>query len=389
MKIIWVGDAAVSSGFARCTHAACDALHKAGHTVHVMGMNYHGQDHNYSYAIHRCYCYNPSVKYRDIYGASRLPRLIERIRPDLVILLNDPWNIKGYLEFIRDSGICNVPPIVAWLAVDACNQPGHELNALRHVVTWTKFAAQELRIGGYTGSLSIIPLGVDRDVFYPRDKLEGRKAFYPDGLEDAFVVGVVGRNQPRKRLDLTIESFAYWVKTYDVPDNVHLFLHVAPTGDRGCCIGSLVRYYGLSGRVLVSTPSVDAGMPTDQLSLLYSSFDVYLTTTQGEGWGLPTLEAMSCGVPAIVPNFGALGEWTDEAAMRVPCCVKGLNAPINSKAYTIGETPLADDVAYCLESMRQEDLRDTASLRGRQLADKYSWDAVGESFVEGVLEWTK
>jgi D-inositol-3-phosphate glycosyltransferase len=385
VRVLWVGDAVVSSGFSRCTHAACDALHAAGHDVHVLGLNYFGDPHEYPYPVYPCV--QPHDGGRDGWGLGRLPRMVARLKPDVVVLLNDPWNVPGYLKALEQlpEGTAR-PPIVGWLAVDAKNQAGEPLNDLARVVTWTRFAADELRGGGYRGECSIVPLGVDLDVFYPRDRAGARATVLPAGVpQDAFVVGVVGRNQLRKRLDLTIQYFAEWVRPRQ-RDDAYLYLHVAPTGDSGCDVRSLVRYYGLHGRVVVAEPHIGHGDPTSRLPLLYSSFDAYLTTTQGEGWGLPCLEAMACGVPCVVPDWSALGDWTEGAALKVPCSGTALTAPLNALAYTIGGIADREGTVRALERLYCDArLRATYRERGLELAKRLPWSAAGRRFV-AVLE---
>lgn len=402
MKVLWVGDTpTVSSGFGRCTEAACAELHRAGHEVHVLGLNEYGGPHDYPYAIYPCY--HPLDSGRDAFGVTRLPVLVERLEPDLVVLLNDPWNIPGYLDNLEgfakrraeQEEPLTIPPIVGWLAVDSKNQKAKPLNRLAHVAVWTKFAADELRAGGYQGDPSIIPLGVDPH-FTPRDRAESRKMIGLGDLPDsAYVVGVVGRNQPRKRLDLTIAYFAEWIRECNVPD-AYLFLHVAPTGDRGVDIPSLVRYHGLSGRVRLAEPSIGVGTPSKYMPNVYSAFDCYLTTTAGEGWGLAALEAMACGVPVIAPDSSALGCWARDAALLVPCTSTQINAPLNSLAYTIGGVVDREKAVEALHRIYQSrdwsantkggwaDLRE----RGMALAAEYSWQrasAMMREVIESVV----
>jgi glycosyltransferase involved in cell wall biosynthesis len=372
--ILWVGDAGVSTGFARCTHAVCDEFHTAGWDVHILGLNYFGDPHEHPYKI-----YPPRQPWdggHDPYGVSRLPLLVARLEPDVVVLLNDPWNVRGYLEEgLKEAGV-QASRVMAWLAVDAKNQPGHELNDLDHVVVWTRFAANELRAGGYTGEPSIVPLGVDHELFCPRPRKGARAICWPCSLpQDAYVVGVVGRNQPRKRIDLSIAYFAEWIKRYQI-DNAYLYLHVAPTGEMGCDIKSLVHYYGIHGQVVASVPNAGLGIPQDRLPLLYSSFDVLLTTTQGEGFGLPVLEAMACGVPCIVPEWSGLGDWTEDAALRVPCTSTALSAPTNGAPYTIGGVPDREATIKALQAMyEQADMRELYRKRGLKMAarSEYQW----------------
>jgi glycosyltransferase involved in cell wall biosynthesis len=393
--ILWSGDANCSTGFARCTHAACDALHAAGHDVKVLGLNFYGDPTPYPYDIFPCV--QPLDHGKDNFGVNRLPFLVDRIRPDVICLLNDPWNAPAYTaildSYFKDEPSL-IPPICAWLAVDAKNIHGRPLNRLDHVMVWTEFAENELRAGGYEGSMSIVPLGVDHGTFYPRDKVESRKVVFealsqplPD---NAFIVGVVGRLQLRKRIDLAIQAFAYWIKRFNVP-NAYLYLHLAPTGDTGCNIRSLTRYYGIEGRVLISEPHIGHGVEESVLPLIYSSFDVSLTATQGEGWGLCQLESLACGVPVIAPDWSALGKdgWGGDAIFRIPCNSTALTAPMNSLAYTIGGVPDCESMVQALDFFyTQPHLGNLYRKRGLACAAQFSWQRTGAMVVselEGVV----
>jgi glycosyltransferase involved in cell wall biosynthesis len=50
------------------------------------------------------------------------------------------------------------------------------------------------------------------------------------------------------------------------------------------------------------------GISQDDLAGIYSSMDVLLATSYGEGFGIPTVEAQACGVPVIVSDFAASPE---------------------------------------------------------------------------------
>ncbi len=387
-SILWVGDAAVSTGFARCTHAACDELHRAGWHVSIVGVNYAGDPHDYPYDIYPGF--SPHGGGRDVYGMGRLQVLSRELEPDIVVLLTDPWNVAGYVKALpTDDGHI---PTVGWLAVDAKNQDGNPLNDLDHVVSWTKFGAVELAHGGYDGASSIVGLGVDTDVFKPADKSKARQALF-NGIDipaDAFVIGVVGRNQwPRKRLDLSIEYFAHWVKMNSI-DNAYLYIHSAPTGERGYDIWRLVEYYGMKGRVMHGSTPMGVGVDDASMVDVYNAMDVYLTTTQGEGWGLPALEAMACAVPCVVPDWSGLGEWVEGAAMRVPCNSTAVSAPINGLAYTLGGIPDRDATCKQIDLLyRDEDVRKFYSEAGFRLAEGLTWERTGQEFrvvLESVLQ---
>lgn len=399
MKVLWVGDAVVSTGFSKCTHSVCDELHSRSHEVHILGLNYWGDPHAYPYKIYPCY--HPLEHGHDSMGQDRFPRLLHQIQPDIAVLLNDPWNVQGYFDSIQNyithtssygeyTGVPNIP-IVSWLAVDAMNVKSQSCNALSHVVVWTEFAKTEIIKGGYVGNVSIVPLGVDTATFNPKPKLESRKKLgIPEkiNLDSAYIVGSVGRNQLRKRLDLTIEYFAQWYHTYQ-PENAYLYLHTAPTGENGADIEALAKFHNISGRVILSQPSIGKGDPESFMPYTYSAFDCYISTSQAEGFCLPALEAMACGVPCIVPDWGGF-DWVGDVALKIQCSSTALTAPFGSSLYTVGGIPDRERFITALDIVyhsRGEDF--TLQNRGLQKATSMSWSRTANDFsdlIEKIAE---
>jgi len=385
MKVLWVGDAVVSSGFARCTHVACDALHAAGHDVRVLGLNYYGDPHDYPYPIHPCY--QPLDHGRDGFGVGRLPHFVNRYEPDVVVLLNDPWNVPGYVAALSDKLEADhpIPNLVGWLAVDSQNQQGAACEDLDLIVTWTKFAQRELSCGGYTGPFALAPLGVDRGNYRPLDRMQSRRFLGPlaDRVGEGFLVGAVGRNQTRKRLDLTIRYFARWVADHR-PD-AYLYLHVGPTGDTNFDLESLSRYYGVLDRVIVGRAALGSGAEEWLMPTVYSMLDLYISTSQGEGWGLPALEAMACGVPCILPDWAAFSEWPGDAVVLVACTSTCTTAPTNGRLHTIGG--IADERSFVEELSAMYDSRShwqTYRDRGLRRAKDFDWSRTGAALVAAI-----
>lgn len=390
MRAIIVGDSpTVSTGFSRCVVAAADALHAAGHDVHILGLSYWGDPHDFPYTIWPTVA--PADKCRDAFGTGRLPLLIDRLRPDACLILQDPFNIQGYFDVLdsyfkdadADERANVIPPIVGWLAADSRNYYCKPLNRLTHVAMWTQFGVDEMRAGGYEGPTSIIPLGVDHSLFYPRDKRESREKC---GLpQDAFVVGVVGRNQHRKKIDLCIAAFHHLITDYAGMDKAVLYLHVAPTGDVGVNIRALVHHYNLHGRVFLAEPHIGVGVDNALMPYVYSSLDVLLSMSQAEGWNLPALEAMACGAVCVLPDFAAHGDtgWVGNAAERVPCPYPAMTAPMNTLAYTVGAVPDVHEAAASLNALyRSTHSRRKLRERGLAKAAEFSWERTGQMMAE-------
>lgn len=381
-RLLWVGDAGVQTGFANATHKTLEVLRET-YDVTVLGINYRGDPHPYPYPIYAC---TPGG---DWAGVKRLIWMCDTVNPDVIVIQQDPWNFTPYLDLLGKFKLYRNVPVVGVVAVDGLNCAGILLNRLKLAIFWTEFGEKEARKGGYFGQSAVVPLGVDRQVFHPGDKGDARKALnLPDYLgepgrgalrDSAFVVGSVGRNQLRKRLDLTIAYFAEWVKSTNITDAC-LFIHVAPTADEACQPGQLAAYYGIENQVLVREPPAFYGASEEELADGYRAMDVFISTTQGEGMGLPALEAMACGIPCILPDWAAYGDWARDAALLVPCTQIGMT-PIGVNV--VGGIADRTETINALNKLyHSRHLRQALANSGfdRACEHRFNWRNVGEAF---------
>jgi glycosyltransferase involved in cell wall biosynthesis len=278
-RLLWVGDAGVATGFANCTHETLKAFHPSW-DVHVLGVNYAGDPHPYPYKLYPCF---PGG---DFWGVGRIAKLTTDLRPDLIIIQNDHWNVPEYIKHIKGPA-----RVIASMPVDGKNVKfGVQLNVLDGAIFWTKFGLEQAREGGYNGPAAVVGLGIDPSVYHPVQISMARSRLRLPIEPDDFLVGNINRNQPRKRLDLTIKYFANWVQLCG-RKNARLLLHHSPRGKKGYDLPQLARYYGVGDKVLL-TDRVEkrVGMPQEELSMIYSALDVQVSTAQGEGWGLTAME---------------------------------------------------------------------------------------------------
>lgn len=370
--VLWVGDATVSSGFAEITHQVCHVL-KDTWKVEVLGLNYEGDP------VGKRYPYPIWPVVGDFLGLNRIGSLVEALSPDVVVLQNDTWHIPRYMKEIRK--VNKKVPVVGAIALDGKNCQGKWLNDLAATIFWTYFAEREARLGGYVQPSAVIPLGVDLELFSPMNPQKARDfMLFPPFVRDAFIVGTVNRNQPRKRLDLTVSYFAEWVKEYK-HDDVFLYIHVAPTGDQGWNLEQLMHYYGFRGenkRLLTSKPDVGYGIHPTLLSVTYSTLDIMLSTAQGEGWHLPTMEAMACGVSSIVGDWAALSEWPEDAVIKVPCSEIAVTPGM---ANVIGAIPDREETIAALEQVYQHGAKEYVQ-RGLELVNRphFRWANIGKAY---------
>jgi glycosyltransferase involved in cell wall biosynthesis len=152
----------------------------------------------------------------------------------------------------------------------------------------------------------------------PAGRAEVRhRAYRSDEFRDAFLVLNANRNQPRKRIDLTLAGFALFAQ--GKPANVRLHLHMG-LEDLGWDLPTLAERHGVAERLIFSTRSRRMpGVGEDELNLIYNACDVGLNTATSEGWGLVSFEHAATGAAQIVPDHSVLGElWRGRAEMLPP-----------------------------------------------------------------------
>lgn len=381
--ILWISDAVCISGFSRVAHAMFPLLSESGYDLEIIALNFWGQPHNYPYTI-----WPASLDGEDPSGVNRLQSLLwhNRNKYIAIVALDDPYNIPRITRAIEgmkraDENFIS-PPVISWITVDGENVKGEDLNST-HPIAVTIFGWESIVGGGFrldeTSETPVIPFGVDLSIFRPLDKKESRSLVCSALPEEAFVVGYVGTNQLRKNIYSILQCFSEWVCANE-RSNAYLYLCLGPENSTGCNIPSLVRYFNLQGKVILNR-----SLLTDQLlARVYNSFDVYISLSLGEGFGLTALEAMACGIPSILSSWSGYSSWVpDDCAIKIPCSNTILMSPLNDQSYIIGGLADKHKVIEALERLYYSlpDLRSILSSRGINLASSLTWKACGDKLL--------
>jgi len=166
-------------------------------------------------------------------------------------------------------------------------------------------------LGAPANKIRVIPLGVS-DAFRPvqeRERLAELKRRY--GLTERYVL-FVGNLEPKKNLLALLEAFAEGRRSGRITHR--LVLAGAKSWNTKPLVRA-IREHRLAEAVTVLRAVDDADMP-----LLYAGASVFVFPSIYEGFGLPPIEAMACGVPVIASSGGAVPEVVGDAALTVREC---------------------------------------------------------------------
>ena len=152
----------------------------------------------------------------------------------------------------------------------------------------------------------VVPNGIDPEVFSPAG--ESLRLHTKRHFKFLFVGGSIYR----KGVDILLESYS---RAFTSKDDVCLVIKD---------LGVNTIYKGQTAQDLIRRFRKRQDMPEilyikdefdeERMAKLYRACDVFVSSYRGEGFSLPTLEAMSSGLPVIVTQGGATDDFVDEEA---------------------------------------------------------------------------
>ncbi|WP_407896859.1 glycosyltransferase family 4 protein [Scytonema sp. NUACC26] len=164
--------------------------------------------------------------------------------------------------------------------------------------------------------------------------------------------------EPRKNIDHVIRCFAKLIQEQNIKD-----LYLVLVGTKGWSYNKIfeeVTNFPLAKERIILTGYV----ADEDLAALYSGALAFTYLSFYEGFGLPPLEAMQCGVPVISSNTSSLPEVVGDAAIMLD--------------------PLDTDMLCqsILELYNNSSLRERMSLKSIEQAKRFSWERCARETVK-------
>ncbi len=176
----------------------------------------------------------------------------------------------------------------------------------RCVIVPSEFTASELRrqLGHVLPPIEVVPNGVD-------ERLLGLEPCEPRGRPYFLHVGHL---EARKNLMMLLSAYATFVESADEPaDELPALVLVGRDAGEARSLHDRAVLLDLTPHV-----HFEDDVPDDHLLALYTGATAVLVPSRYEGFGLPALEALAAGVPALVADAGALPEVVGSFAQVLP-----------------------------------------------------------------------
>lgn len=358
---------------------------------------------------------------KDKFGSKSFHSIVQKFQPDIVWTASDPWMCDYIPQYAQYYGY----KVIYYAPVDSEPYPRKwkgTYDLSHEVVAFGEYGKRVISSLSGRTDISIIPHGYDDKTFFPYEKskkLES-KIGLGDGLLDksTFLLGWVGRDQFRKQVWVLYELMSRFIHggyyicdscgnclpaEYDLVareysaanshgscslctgghfraaaprEDIKLWAHMGNRPDGAYDLNELEHQYKIEGKILYThSLDNDTGIPASDMNVLFNTFDALLMTTGGEGFALPVIEAMACGVPSIYTDYSGHTDF----AVGIPVPAQLFPEPDSMRRRAIID--MGKLIRAVLTMKDDHNLRHKLSVRAKKQAKRYTWDCRTSSWV--------
>jgi len=196
--------------------------------------------------------------------------------------------------------------------------------------------------------ITVIPLAAPRHFAPVKDEKELQRVRNTYGIKGDYILSV-GSIQPRKNLTRLVAAYATLHRSRSKSKLPKLVL----VGKYAWLYEETLRAIRTSG--VKDNVILTGQVPHADLPALYSGAVCFVYPSYFEGFGLPPLEAMKCGIPVIVGNRTSLPEVVGEAGVQVD--------PFDVEA-------IGHELARLIDN---PDVREQLRVKGLAQAERFDW----------------
>lgn len=253
-----------------------------------------------------------------------------------------------------------------------------QANELDEVWVPSSFNKQTFLESGLKVPIHVMPLGVNPDFYNTKIR--------PYRPTDRFTFLAVFEWGERKGAELLLRAYH---RAFGQKDDVLLLAKVINT-DGGVNVQKEVKALNLPENGPPVAILYNQDLPTHQMGSLYRSADCLVAPSRGEGWGMPHIEAMACGLPVIATDWSAPTDFMNES-LAYPLQIARLIPAVAKCPYYEGfrwAEPDEDHLVHLLRHVYEN--RAEAAEKGQrasaEVLSKWTWRHAAEKIKARLQE---
>jgi len=372
MRIGWVSPSPLlPTGLGKVSHHLIGGLVRRGYEVFVANPQYGGRPIAIDGAAH----------YPLFDDFSLFQGFLDEVKPDVMVAYGSNW----HPPYSMIAQICSQKEIKLLYYV-AIEFREISLTYLQSLVGATRVAimsrhGQEV-LRRHHVHAKYVPHGVDMDIYKPAIPKPRFEA-----CDDKFIFGMVARNSLRKEYPILLKAFSLLPEK--LKQKARLYLHTMPyeeTGGRsGWNLPEMILTMGLQGKVLMPSGKATKwwGYSEEEMGQTYNALGCHCLFSSGEGFGLPILESMACGVPQIGSDNTAIPEVIGDGGLLAGCWEDDV---YTAEGLTISTTKVDSARDQMLRMFEDEELRRDLSQNALERAQTFTWRRAIAAMAEAIEE---
>ena len=390
IKILTLSDHPLSpSGVGSQTKYVCEALLKTGR-FSIISFGGAMRHQNYQPLSVDPYGNDWRIIPVDGYGTPEMIRgVLQTEKPDILWFMTDP-RFWGWLWQMENEIRPNIP-MVYYHVWD--NKPYPMFNRQFYlsndfIASISKVTDDVVRNVAPEVNTRYIPHAVDSEIFKPlsfEEIKQIRASSLPPEDREKVIFFWNNRNARRKQSGTLIFWFKEFLDKYSLRDKAQLIMHTDPKDPHGQDLEHIIDHLGLDGReVLLSTNKVKPS----ELAGIYNMVDCTINISDAEGFGLATLESLSCGTPIIVNMTGGLQEQVTDGRefFGVPLVPSSKSVIGSQQVPYIYEDRLNKDqfisALHKIYSLSNEQRREVGLLGRKHVETNYNFENFAQTWVD-------
>ncbi len=270
------------------------------------------------------------------------------------------WNIPHVMVFHTLGAVKNAIGIGEAEPELRIKTETHLARNCHHIIATTKREKGEFirHYGASPDRISVIPCGVDLDLFQPKDREMAKQQL---GFNGDKVILYVGRIEPLKGVDQLLRAMTYLRNNHG--------LKVVIIGGDEHSHNEMERLQKLSRSLHLEDSVTFLGMiKQERLPYFYSAATACVIPSYYESFGLVALESMACGTPVVATNVGDL---------------KSIIRQVEAGYVVTDNTPagLADKIALLLSNTNTK-----SALSIRASVTQFGWSDIAQQIIKKCRE---
>jgi glycosyltransferase involved in cell wall biosynthesis/SAM-dependent methyltransferase len=229
----------------------------------------------------------------------------------------------------------------------------------------------------------VVPLGIDPQICKPLPELERKALRQSFGWDDSFIFLNVSAMNNRKGICPLLKAFAAVVERH--PEARLVLKGSESTYSSQASIKQAIAMILTdreASRVIDRIAYIGAEYSFTEIARLYQAADAYVSPYLAEGFNLPVLEAIACGLPVICTAGGPTDDFTrSEFAWRIHSHKETMN--INGEDRWIFRPNLDHLIQLMQQAIEQPEFRAIARQSGSRFAcEHYTWQQVVDRLLK-------